>query len=693
MTYLEAYAALTDEELSGLASAGLLRRAKKLSDGVAEAGSDAKGADLTIGGHAVRVDGRGPAAVACECPTGGVCVHMVVAWRWARDRAAELGVRPPALGEPGDLVVSAGHGDEAAPGGSGPASSDGPGAGGPGADDSGRAHPGADGPGAAGPARAGAATPRRRAAAERSAAAAKRASAKESAAAKRRAVAVAEVRDAVVHLLDGGLAHLRDDVPESLRGLAGRARVAGFEPVHGLRLDALLRTAAGQAADLAAHADGTDESDVLSTLAEVWALCEAHEHAGPGDPGDPFGAGRAASATGAEGGGTVPGATAGRTTAGATNGTPSGGTRGGRTAAGNRSGRQEDEIDVARLVPLGVWWWTAPSGSRGLVFAAWDPGEGRVRTAVTGRPAGSDPSFRREWEAPLLWGASPARLSDGPFALTAVRTRPDGTLGAGGSPRLAPLGAFDLEELRDVAERTGTASPARDTVGFGRRPAHVRLLLVRDTGEVGVDEVRQDLTWTVTDSAGQEYLLRVPVEDRRTADTLLHVLAGRWPVVGVTAERRADRLEPVGIFLRGADGVVRLVSPSLTDQYQIGGESRWSLRTWNTWRKRLSRVAGMRSRARAVTGTAMPDPPVVRACGLAWDVLVAVAATGRYRLTPRQRSDLDLARTLARDLGLSTLERAVSDLVPDGGAGALTPGTVARSAFLVHRTREIVAAR
>ncbi|GAB3169114.1 hypothetical protein GCM10027059_33340 [Myceligenerans halotolerans] len=645
MTYLEAYAALTDEELTGLASTGLLRRARKLSDDVAEAGSDAKGADLSIGGHAVRVDGRGPGAATCECPTGGVCVHVVVAWRWARDRAAELGVRPPAPAWSGDAAPGTGCGAEPAPESSGPAK------------------------------------PGRRTTAGRSAAATRRASARESAEAKRRAVAVAEVRDAVVHLLDGGLAHLRDDVPESLRELAGRARVAGFEPVHGLRLDALLRTAAGQAADLAAHADGTDESDVLSTLTEIWALCEAHEHAGPGgQPGPEKGPEGPAPA------------------------------RGRKKAAGNRSGREEDEIDVARLVPLGVRWWTAPSGSRGLVFAAWDPGEGRVRTAVTGRPAGSDPSFRRDWEASLLWGASPARLSDGPFALSAVRARPDGTLGAGGSPRLEPQGAFDLDELRDAAERTGATSPARDTVGFGRRPSHLRLLFVRDTGDVGVDEVRQDLTWTVTDSTGQEHLLRVPVEDRRTADVILHVLAGRWTVIGVTVERHADRTEPVGIFLRGADGVVRLVSPSLTDQYRIGRESRWSRHQWETWRKRLSRVAGLRSRARAVTEAAEPDPPAVRACGLAWDVLVAVAATGRYRLTPRQRSDLDLARTLARDLGLSTLERAVTDLAPDDGGlrsavaalrsavapdaglSALTPEAVARTAFLVRRTREIATA-
>ncbi|GAA1866923.1 hypothetical protein [Myceligenerans crystallogenes] len=683
MTYLEAYAGLGDEALAELASTGLLRRARKLSDDVAVAGSDAKGADLVIGGHAVRVDARGPAAVACACPTGGVCVHVVVACGWARDEAARNGVEPPTPQAPADPAASgSGPGETAAggPGGAaGPAKRAAAGKAGRPDGSAGKVAGPAGSAGKAAGAAGRAGTGRRATPAS---------SAKQAAAVKRQEVALAEVRDAVVHLLDGGLAHLRDDTAESLRALAGRVRVAAFEPVHGLRLDALLRTAAGQSGDLAAHDDTTGEADLLETLAEIWALCETHDALATGRGSGSAAATTAASMT-----------TAGTTAAAPTGQEPGGPGPVGNTAAEapatarpqrkNRSGRDEDETDLGRVVPLAVRWWTSPSGARGIAFAGWDPEAGRVRTAVTGRPAGGDPGFRREWELPLLWSASPARLSSGPFALTGVRERTDGTLGAGGSPRLSPLGAFDVDELRDIAERTGTATPARDVVGFGRRPARVRLLLVRDTGDVGVDEVRQDLTWTVTDSTGQPHLLRVPIEDRRTADTLLHVVAGKWNVVAVTAERHDDRLEPAGIFLRAKDGEILLVSPSITEQHQLGRDSRWTLHHWETWRKRLSRVAGMRSRARAVTEVAEPDQPVVRACALAWDVTVALAATGRRRLTPRQLSDVVQARALARDLGLTTLERALGDLDPDAG---ISPQALARTAFLVRRTREIASA-
>ena len=691
MKYLEPYAALTDATLAELASVGLLRRARKLSDDVDETDSDATGVSLRIAGHAVRVDARGPEAVSCACPTGGTCVHVVVACQWARARAAELGVRaaePSATTSPRP-TDPAPHAPDVPK-----TTDDTPATGTP------------DTPGAAGKPAPTGRPPAKRPARRPSAAQARRLAA----ARQRRAVALAEVRDAVVHLLDGGLAHLRHDTPESLRALAGRVRVAAFAPVHGLRLEALLRTAAGQSTALAGHDDGATEADLFATLTEIWALAEVHE---------------AAEAHEAETADTDALSARPSTTAGG-----KGGSKGGPRSKGGGNGRDEDETDIARLVPLAARWWTGASGSRGLAFTAWDVEEERVRTAVTGRPAGTDPNFRRDWDARLLWNVSPSRLSAGPFEVSAVRARPDGTLGAGGAPRLAPLGEFGLDELRRIAEHTSAAVPARETVGFGRRPSSVRLLMVRDAGDIGVDEVRQDVTWTVVDSRGEPHLLRVPVEERHTADTLLHILAGRWSVVAVTVERHAGRLEPTGVFLRGHDGVIRLVSPSLIEQYQLGHDARRNFVHWDAWRKRISRVAGMRSRAQAVVTAPEPAPPVLRACDLAWDVTVAVAATGRHRLTARQRSDVEQARTLARDLGLATLERAIADLLPgdvtsggadrpggtgrsggadrsadadgsdvggpDAGSAAelarVSPEVLARAAFLIRRTREIVSA-
>jgi hypothetical protein len=64
---------------------------------------------------------------------------------------------------------------------------------------------------------------------------------------------------------------------------------------------------------------------------------------------------------------------------------------------------------------------------------------------------------------------------------------------------------------------------------------------------------------------------------------------------------------------------------------------------------------------------------------------VAAAATGRPALTTRQRSDVEQARVLARDLGLATLERTADRLLD----GELTPPTVLRAAFVVGRARAV----
>ena len=153
-----------------------------------EVSHDAKGAVLDVSGASVRVDARGPAAVSCDCPTAGVCQHVLTACLWAVEVAPDA---PP----PGAAPVVAQSLPKA--GGAGGADTD---------EASGRpAMPNAPRAGAArGPSEAGQ---------------------------KRRREALAEVRDVVGRLMSGGLSHLGADDAESLSALAGRVRLAGFERV------------------------------------------------------------------------------------------------------------------------------------------------------------------------------------------------------------------------------------------------------------------------------------------------------------------------------------------------------------------------------------------------------------------------------------------------------------------------------
>ncbi|MGI5187172.1 hypothetical protein ACQEVI_03405 [Promicromonospora sp. CA-289599] len=606
------YAGLDDDALKTLGNAGLLRRARKdyaAKDGVTELSHDPKGAVLAVSGVSVRVDGRGPAAVSCDCPTAGVCQHVLTACLWAAEVAPEA---PPQGAAP---VVA-------------------------------QSVPRTSGPGAESAAGAAPASGTRRTAAVRG---------PSEAVLRRRREALAEVRDVVGRLMSGGLSHLGPDDAESVLALAGRVRLAGFEQIEpgqvgGVRFVGLLRVTAGFVSGLAGRDDAVTESDLLDSLAEVWAMAEVLQRALDTGSGDDA-AGREDHATG--------------------------------TGAGSRT--DAEEVDVVRWVPLGARWWTSPSGSRGLAYLGWDSEAdtssgteaGQVRQVVTGRGSGTDPGFQRSWTSPLLWGRSLSTLCEGAFKVTAVRAKPDGALGAGGTPVVRRLDGdgFDLAELQQIAGRTGAGVAPRDVVGFGRRPANVRLVLVRDVGEIGIDEVRQELTLTIVTSDGEERALRLPVTSEQAVQTLLSV---RSQLVAVTIERREDRDEPVGLFVRDK-GAIRLVSPTITPAWTFESSH------WDFWRRRIRKLRAQAASAKTVRSVAAPPTPVRRVTLLLGDVLVAAAATGRPVLTTRQRSDVEQAHALARDLGLATLERTAGGLLD----GELTPSTVLHAAFVVGRARAV----
>ena len=606
------YAGLDDDALKALGNAGLLRRARKdytSKDGVTELSHDPKGVVLDVSGASVRVDGRGPAAVSCDCPTAGVCQHVLTACLWAAEVAPEA---PPQSAAP---VVA-------------------------------QSVPRSPGAGSGSAAETGTGAETRQTASARG---------PSEAVLRRRREALAEVRDVVGRLMSGGLSHLGPDDAESLRALAGRVRLAGFEQVApgqvgGVRFDGLLRVTAGFVAGLAGRDDAVTESDLLDAFAEVWAMCEVLQRA--------------------------PDTGSGKNPVGGEDHTK-------RTGAGGRT--DDDELDVARWVPLGARWWTSPSGSRGFAYLGWDSeavaasgtDAGQVRQVVTGRPSGTDPSFQRSWTSPLLWGRSLSTLCEGAFKLTAVRAKPDGALGSGGTPVVHRLDGdgFDLAELQLIAERTGAGVAPRDVVGFGRRPANVRLVLVRDVGEIGIDEVRQELTLAIVTSDGEERAMRLPATSEQAVQTLLSV---RSKLVAVTIERREDRDEPVGLFVRDK-GAIRLVSPTITPAWTFESSH------WDFWRRRIRKLRAQAASAKTVRSVAAPPTPVRRVTLLLGDVLVAAAATGRPVLTARQRSDVEQARALARDLGLVTLERTAGGLLD----GDLTPPTVLHAAFVVGRARAV----
>ncbi|GGU13511.1 hypothetical protein [Nocardioides albus] len=455
-----------------------------------------------------------------------------------------------------------------------------------------------------------------------------------SAEARRRSEAIAETRASIEPLVATGLAHLGADDAAQLLAVAGRARAAGIEAVNGVQLSAAVRAAAGLVGDLADRDDTVDEAQVLEALAEIWALTEALPSRRP--------EGAAKPAT--------------------------------------------EELDLPRLVPLGARWWTSPGGGRGVTFMGWDAAAARVRTVTTGRSAGADPAFQRSWDTPVLWGCSFSRLCGGEVALGNVRLNPDGTLAASGRPRVSTGAALSTDALLPIAAATEADPAPADVVGFGRRATQVRLVMVRDSGDVGVDEVRQEMTWTVATADGHRLQLRLPVADAHGTSTLLSAVAVSKRVVAVAVDRHQDRDEPVGLFVEREGGSLHLVCPTITPHWELGSGSRWT-----AWRQLTRRIETLRRRADRVAPVRTSLPPAERACTIVSDVLVSVATTGRLRLTPSQRTDLIAASALARDLGMRTLEHVLAGLTEPEGE-RISPEAVLRSAFLVARARAVLSA-
>ncbi|KRD36864.1 hypothetical protein ASE27_10450 [Oerskovia sp. Root918] len=441
---------------------------------------------------------------------------------------------------------------------------------------------------------------------------------------------IEEASAVVGHVVDAGLSHLGADAADTLRGAAGRARLVGL-----LLLHRLLLVAAGLVDGLASRDDDVTEADALGALAEAWALAAALRDAPAGALPDLVGA-------------------------------PA------RRARG--AADDEGEERPGRLVPLGVRWWRAASGARGMTLTAWDQEHGVVRTATAARPSGADPAFRRDVELPMLWGSSVASVCAGPFTLDAPETRPDGTLSVTSRTRRVGDGRFDVEELRTVADRLRD-SATTGTVGFGRAARRVRLVMVRETGAIGVEEVRREVTWPVTAADGGTQVLRVAVDQERSVEALLSVVASRRPVVAVLVEREpgggAD--EPVGIFLRDGTGGIELFSPSMSPVYRTSPG-------WTAMRRLTARIAALRKGSTTHVAEPVDRGPVVRVCQPALEVVDSLGATGRRRLTGWQHEALTARQRLAGDLGMATVGRSLADLLADP-----TTENVLRARFVLGR--------
>lgn len=420
---------------------------------------------------------------------------------------------------------------------------------------------------------------------------------------------------AIESILRGGLSRARPDATQRLAAAAQRARLEDL-PLLGQ----LLTQAGGRVRGLSDRDSAATERATLTALARAWSLGRALQAAAAPLPSH---------------------------------------------LVGTRGGKGEPAT-VGTLVPLAIRWWQGSSGSRGFTLLAWDADHALLETVTTGRAAGADPSFRRSWEAPLLWGLSAAALTAGPFELTDPERRDDGTLSPTSRTRARSVADFRSQpvDLDQLARTLEWAAARADADGF--RPAAPAVRLVRPARLMGVkalelDEVQQQLVWPLVARDGQRRQARVDAAGHEAA-LIGWLVAENKPVQAVLVD---DNDTPLSVVINDREGQ-RLLSPSLTP---VPSQSHSGWFNWSRNRRRQDPAAYRGEREAS-------GDPLVQACEAILDVCEALAATGRPAVSAWQHDALAGRAAQLDAVGLTSLAIAVRALLADPTAPAVLRATV-----------------
>ena len=618
--WLSGYAGVDDDALVVLGNRGLLRRAEReLATAELVAASEAE-ITVTVGTATVRLLPGGPGQARCPCPVAGVCVHVITACLWARQHgsASEVDVLAEVLNwDPVAINRAAGIAAVRRARGLAPAELDA------------RSEPNrltlswpgspqvmvlAEGDFAA-----------MLVAGEHSAVALNAwklaalaglfaahgqewswpAEGPDELPAVRRQAAAAVVA-ATEGLLRPGLSQVRTAEATRLEAAGNAAKLAKL-PL----LASLTATAAATAIDLAQRDDATSEDRVLSDTAQAWGLATALSAAEPAAP----------------------------------------------QLVGEHS---SSTTELGMLMPLSAVWWQNPSGSRGVTMQLWHAAKAQVLTATDGRAANAGRDFVKDWNSPLLWGASMAALCAGPFRLAGAELRPDGSLSPTRRTTLAERGSFEGVDVPALAIAVNSLAPA--PVRFGRSRSRLRLILPRrrhGAAPLELDEVHQQVVWEVIDVDGEHHRLEFSVFDTGLS-TLSWIIAQKLPIVALVVV--GNQLESV--FVEAEP--LRLIPLTLDTN-----------RPWRLERRLKKRLDQLRQQRRAAPATS--DDPLTSTLNAVGELLADLASS-TAPASPRQVESLRRRSRELAAVGLDSLSRALLNL----GAEP-TPRALLQARFLLDR--------
>jgi hypothetical protein len=332
------------------------------------------------------------------------------------------------------------------------------------------------------------------------------------------------------------------------------------------------------------------------------------------------------------------------------------------------------------LQGLGARLWETPSGAYGVTAHFLDPSGARTFALTLARPDRSDPQFdpRRAFAAEDVWGLNLADLATAGFRLTGAKASTSGRLSTSAASRaVLGVGSFTREAVSawPVAFDDWSRLEAHLGAAFipqlaSDPPRDLPVVLLSDRqAPAQFDELDQTLTWPICDQSGRWIGLALDYagsELGRIEALEQAIESGRWWGILALARRAEGRLELSPYGLLGAE-------PRLLD---FGG----------TGSARVERGVGLLDRLRLATGRARRGPQRTAAARSTTDQLLSRGWSSLLRRAELGRSlggDTDAyeATSLAEALttaGLPLLARRWTAL---GSGGAEQAADALRAAY------------
>lgn len=419
-------------------------------------------------------------------------------------------------------------------------------------------------------------------------------------------IALIDTVKAFIHsLLQQGLSHVSKSSATQLHLLNMSARAEGLP-----RLAAWLRGLSGQVALLAKKHFTLDESQVLRYLAQLSAYLYQLTHAPIAD---------------------LP------------------------QVRGQLRRQYNEKDDVLSLLPIGANWWVADSGALGATFTFWDSDNQQLLQSTQARANRFDTQFHRQnvWSSLAFWKHTASHMMRRPLQLHHPRLSDEGKLAAGGETYAATAPSLlSIDALQTLKTQFGSdnwQTLEHDLAQQSEDFFTPYVLYPAEYQSLTWYETEQCVVWQLNDSADNAAFLRLywGKAEQSSFEELRYITEKRLTVLAVSVQpvRKEQGIDliPTTLWLKNGDHV---------ELFYLDFDHYPRKKKPSTFISRIQEYMAQKKQHSTMLADTTPTLAQQLSCPLL-SVLEAQACTGRYGLSPQQKTALAQCLQTANDLGMA----------------------------------------